>query len=191
MNIHEKNFVKYLQSGKEEALDYVIDVYLPRIKGVVIKTLGPINQQEMIGECINDILLSIWKNAKKFKGDANAFEKWVCVIAKYKSIDYYRTAIKKKESSTSPMEFSLTDTSDDFVKQLEDQHQIMDLLEELEPVDKKIFIMRYLLDLHPEEIAKQMQMTKSAVDNRIYRGKKKIKSHVKTIEGGILNEGHV
>lgn len=73
MRIHEQNFIKHLQAGKEEALDYVIDHYLPRLKGVVCKTLGSIQQQEMIGECLNDILLAIWKNAKKFKGDATAF----------------------------------------------------------------------------------------------------------------------
>ncbi|WP_107841118.1 sigma-70 family RNA polymerase sigma factor [Metasolibacillus meyeri] len=189
MRIHEQNFIKHLQAGKEEALDYVIDHYLPRLKGVVCKTLGSIQQQEMIGECLNDILLAIWKNAKKFKGDATAFEKWICVIAKYKAIDYYRTVTAKNESDISTLEYSLADQSQDFAQAFESEQQILDMLRELDSLDQKLFIMRYLLGFKTEEIAEQLQMTKSAIDNRIYRGKKKIKQQIS--KGGVLNEGHI
>lgn len=98
MKINEHNFIALLQAGKEEALDYVIDHYLPLIKGVVVKTLGPLSKNDLAKECCNEILLSIWKNAKKFTGGPTDFQKWVCVIAKYKAIDYIRTEIRKKRA---------------------------------------------------------------------------------------------
>lgn len=63
------------------------------------------------------------------------------------------------------------------------------MLRELDPLDQKLFIMRYFLGFKTEEIAEQLQMTKLAIDNRIYRGKKKIKQQIS--KGGVLNEGHI
>lgn len=175
MKINEHNFIKYLRGGKENALDYVIDHYLPLIKGVVLKILGPLDINDIIKECCNDILLSIWKNAKKFKGDAADFQKWVCVIAKYKAIDYYRMEMKKKESPSLDIELTQNDPMKYESTYLEEQENIQAIISTLKPVDQKIFIMKYLLDFNTEEIAHQLQMTKSAINNRLYHGRKKLK----------------
>lgn len=176
MKVNEHNFIKYLQAGKENALDYVIDHYLPLIKGVVLKILGPLDINDTIKECCNDILLSIWKNAKKFNGEAADFQKWVCVIAKYKAIDYYRMEMKKKESPSLNIDLMPNDSSMKYESTyLEEQEDIQAIITTLKPVDQKIFIMKYLLDFDTEEIAHQLQMTKSAIDNRLYHGRKKLK----------------
>lgn len=174
MKINEHNFIKSLQAGKEDALDYVIDQYLPLIKGVVLKTLGPLGQSYSLKECCNDVLFSIWKNAKKFNGDAVDFKKWVCAIAKYKAIDYFRTEMKKKENNFLNLEL-MPDSTLHQSNGLEEQEDIQAIIASLKPIDQKIFIMRYLLDFDTEEIARQLQMTKSAIDNRLYHGRKKLK----------------
>ena len=42
MKSNESNFIKRLQSGKEDALDFIVDRYLPLLKSVVRQVLGPI-----------------------------------------------------------------------------------------------------------------------------------------------------
>jgi len=187
MKIDEHNFIRYLQAGKEDALDYVIDHYLPLIKGIVSKTLGPFSKNDISKECCNDILFSIWKNSKKFNGEVNDFKKWVCVIAKYKAIDYYRMEIKKRENSSLKIMLDPYDHTISKTSSLEDQENILSIISRLKPLDQKIFIMRYLLDFDTEEIACQLQMTKSAIDNRLYHGKKKLKKAL----GGISIEKSV
>ena len=53
-------------------------------------------------------------------------------------------------------------------------------------------MMRFFLDMTSEEIAKNIGLTKAAVDNRIYRGKKRLKLQ-RTISnlGGILHERYL
>ena len=187
MKIDEKNFIRYLQAGKEDALDYVIDHYLPLIKGIVSKTLGPFSKNDISKERCNDILFSIWKNTKKFNGEVNDFKKWVCVIAKYKAIDYYRMEIKKKENVSLNIMLDSSDYTSSTSSSLEDQENILSITSRLKPLDQKIFIMRYLLDFDTEEIACQLHMTKSAIDNRLYHGKKKLKKAL----GGISIEKSV
>lgn len=184
MKINEQNFIAHLQAGKEEALDYVIKLYLPIIKGVIVKTLGPFNKNDLSTDCYNEVLLLIWKNAKKFTGKPADFKKWVSVIAKYKAVDYIRTEMRKKDSLSLQSNLSAHELTYHNNMLLEEHENIYAMLSKLKPVDQKIFIMKYLLDFDSAEIARQLEMTKSAIDNRLYHGKKKLKKSL----GGIQIE---
>ena len=74
MKSNEKNFIKRLQRQKEDALEFVVDTYLPLIKGITHKVLLPVQNDGLIEECVNDIFLSIWNNANKFHGEPNDFK---------------------------------------------------------------------------------------------------------------------
>ena len=136
-----------------------------------------------MNECCNEILLSIWKNSKKFTGEPMEFQKWVCVIAKYKAVDCIRSEMRKKESLSLQLDFTADALTYPQNMLLEEHENIHAILSKLKPVDQKIFIMKYLLDFDTEEIARQLQMTKSAIDNRLYHGKKKLK---KSLGGALI-----
>ncbi len=184
MKINEHNFIVLLQAGKEDALHYVIDLYLPIIKGVIVKTLGPLNKNDLSTDCYNEVLLLIWKNAKKFTGEPQDFKKWVCAIAKYKAVDYIRSELRKKKNLSVQLDESVNELAYYNKMLLEEHENINAILSKLKPVDQKIFIMKYLLDFDSAEIARQLEMTKSAIDNRLYHGKKKLKKSL----GGIQIE---
>ena len=42
MKSNEKNFIKRLQRQKEDALEFIVDTYLPLIKGITYKVLSPL-----------------------------------------------------------------------------------------------------------------------------------------------------
>ncbi|MCG3087285.1 sigma-70 family RNA polymerase sigma factor [Sporosarcina cyprini] len=173
MKSTNRNFIRRLQSGKEDALEYIVDRYMPLLKNVVRHVLGPIGREELIGECVNDVFLSIWQNARKFRGsDADSFKNWICAVAKYKAIDIYRKEVKNTEI---PAEFVELLPPDAPTGEVLAEDRVNQLLNQLDKVDRQIFIMRYLLGFHPAEIAEVLDLSKSAVDNRIYRGKKKLR----------------
>lgn len=184
MAVNERNFIKRLKNGKEDALEYVIDRYLPIVKSIVQNVLRPIQQEELVDECVNDIFLSAWQNAKKFRGrDENEFKNWLCAVAKYRAIDHYRKEVKRNEV---PVEFLETfPTPAGTPIHLKDE--VEEILNQLEPIDRKIFMMRYLLGYNSTEISKSLGMTKSAIDNRMYRGRKQLRKN-----GRLLYEqGHL
>ena len=77
MKVNEKNFIKRLQKGKEDALEWAYDKYIPLIKGIVSKVLLRFEDKGIIDECINDIFLSVWNHCDKFTGDENNFKNWI------------------------------------------------------------------------------------------------------------------
>ncbi|MCW9130169.1 sigma-70 family RNA polymerase sigma factor [Bacillus paramycoides] len=184
MKSNEKNFIKRLQRQKEDALEFVVDTYLPLIKGITHKVLLPIQNDGLIEECINDIFLSVWNNANKFHGEPNDFKKWIAAIAKFKAIDYYRKANRKVEIISDEFNVNTEKSAEDELIVMEDREELIKLINQLEPIDQKVFIMKYLLGLKTEEIGGKLGLTRSAVDNRIYRGKKKLQQNATNFSFG-------
>lgn len=184
MKSNEANFIKRLQRQKEDALEFVVDMYLPIVKGITHKVLMPLKNEGAIDECINDIFLSVWDHSKKFKGDSTDFRRWICTIAKFKAIDYYRKAGRKVEFSSEHMDVNAGLSVEDELILREDRNELLKLINQLELIDREIFIMKYFLGLQTVEIAKQLGLTNTSVDNRVYRGKKKLNQKVNSLELG-------
>ena len=132
------------------------------------------NDPQIIEECINDTFLGAFDNAKQFTGEQVEFRKWICTIAKFKAID------KQRKIAISPIMTEFEDYQFE-VKSAEKEFLIKSSIEEflkmmtkLEQVDRDIFTMKYFLNMKNEEIAQQLGLTKASVDNRLYRGKKRL-----------------
>lgn len=174
MKSNEKNFIQRLQRQKEDALEFIVDTYLPLVKGVTYKVLSPLANDGIIDECINDIFLSIWNNSKKFHGNSTDFKKWIYAIAKFKAVDYYRKASKNVALSPNYMDLNAEKSAEDELIMMEDRAELTQLINLLEPIDRDIFIMKFFLGLKTEDISAKLGLTKASIDNRIYRGKKKL-----------------
>lgn len=177
MKCNETNYIKRLKKGKEDSLEFIIDKYLPLIKGITYKVLSPLKNDGYIEECINDVFLSIWDNRDKFNGNDIEFKKWIAAISKFKAIDYYRKELRNKEIVSDEIDFSHSNLVEDEIINKEDRKELISLINLLGPVDKDIFIMKFFLGISSEKIAKKLCVTKASVDNKIYRGKKKLKKY--------------
>ncbi|MGF7045635.1 RNA polymerase sigma-70 factor (ECF subfamily) [Paenibacillus sp. DS2015] len=180
MKSNDTNFIRRLQRQEEDALEFIVDKYLPLIKGITHKVLAPLNNCGVIEECINDVFLAIWNHSKKFNGDTHDFRKWICAIAKFKSIDYYRKASKEIEFSSDYMDLNTGKSAEDELILQEDRTELIRLINHLEPVERDIFIMKFFLGLNTKDISLKLGLTKAAIDNRIYRGKKKLNKNAIT-----------
>jgi len=189
--VTEKNFIIRLKKKREDGMIYVIDEYLGLIKGIVVNKLETLDDKGLIDECINDVLLNIWENAKQFKGEPEDFRKWLSVVAKYTAVDCFRkqVRIKNKEQPmyTFPEMGSLNDTVDELILK-EEVKELLSLIDSLGKEDREIFMMKYFLDMQNVKIAEKLGLTKAAVDNRIYRGKQVMRKEGKyfKIKGEIV-----
>lgn len=181
MKSDEKNYIQRLRAGKEDALDYIVDNYLSLVKGTIYKVLAPLKDDGLIEECINDVFLSVWNNISKFKGESNEFKKWIYVIARFKAIDYYRSKVKNEEEIKEFIEAIDEASAEDKLINMENRSEVMELINGLEKVDRNIFICKFFLGYKSEDIAKKLNITKASVDNRIYRGKKKLREKASRI----------
>ena len=174
MKITSENFIKYFKKGKEDALEFVIDKYIGIVKAIIYNALISYKDSQLIEECISDTFLGAFENAKQFKGDQEDFSKWICTIAKFKAIDIQRKSVNSPKVVELNVNGSEVKSAEDefFSKYMMDE--LLLLMEKLEQIDHDIFIMKYFFNMKNEEIAHQLGLTKAAVDNRLYRGKKRL-----------------
>lgn len=181
MKITEENFISRLKYKDEKALEYVIDNYAWIIKTVIKKHLFTLeNHQE---ECMNDIIFAIWNNIDRFDESKSSFKNWVASISKYKSIDYLR---KYKEKVTHDSIDDLDIASNyDVHEEITKEHiseELEDMLNQLKPQDKELFIKLYIEQKDLEEVALDMGTNKNTLYIRGSRGKKKLRDMFKSKE---------
>ncbi len=183
------NYIAGLKNKEEDALEFVMDEYFPLVKGIVSHILLPIGRQELAEECVSDVFLAVWYNAAKFKGEGKEeFRKWLCAIAKYKAIDCYRRERKCVEIPSSGHEnidmFPSEESAEEQMLLKENTKEIKKLLNSFSATDRNIFIMKFFWGMSSEEISGKLGLTRSAVDNRIYRSKKQLVNGVMSLEKG-------
>lgn len=175
MRTNNSNYIKRLKAKKQDALEFIVNMYLPLVKGVTYKVLSSTENNYLIEECINDVFLSVWDNADKFQGKDDEFKKWICIIAKFKAIDYYRKSSRNLEVSVDEIAEGKTISAEDEAIVNEDKEEIVNLLSCLNDMDREIFIRKFFLAEKSEAIANHFNVTRAAIDNRIYRGKKTLR----------------
>lgn len=172
-----EDFIPRLQRKDEEALQYMIDTYMPFLKGICQHILLKSCGRQAAEECLNDVFMTVWQRAHQFQGGQEDFRKWTGMIAKYKAIDRYRrqTKLQEREAVTEEIrnDGKTHDTEEAILKN-ESRDEALGKLQSLPEADRELFLMKYYLDLSNGEIAQALGITVSAVDNRLYRGKRKL-----------------
>ncbi len=176
MEINEDNFIVELKKRNPKALEFIVDEYGGLIHSIVIKTLFGFERSGEVEECVNDILLAIWDNIEKLKHSEN-FKSWAAAISKYRAIDYQRRLIKTiKVEPIEGVELQEEDLTDKRVLEKENQEELIKLISKLTPEGQEIFIRRYINEESSKEIARKMDINYELVNNRLSRGRKKLRN---------------
>lgn len=180
MRCNSKNFIIRLKKQKEDALEYVIEQYSSFVNAIAYKVLSGISV-DAVDDCVNDVFLVVWQNSGQFKGEPEDFKKWIGMMTKYKAIDIFRKLEKQcaREQSDDLLEQKSTGVSlQEQLVSKEEKKELLFAISKLEQVDRDIFMMKYYLQLSNQEIAEALRLTKAAVENRLYRGKKKLATSI-------------
>lgn len=174
MKITEVNVVQQLKKRNEDALHYVIDHYGGLIKSIVGRHLYQF--QHVYDECVDDILLGIWNHIESFHAEKNSFKNWIAAISKYKSIDYKRKYVKFL-AGQSLEEGDVESTLDDQIREINKELSLEteSLLSQLNAEDRELLINYYVNEKDTATLANELQVNKSAIHNRLSRGRKKLR----------------
>lgn len=178
--INEKNFIQKLRGNDTDALQYIIDNFTPLIFAICKNITGEYGSLEDVEECVSDIFVFLWENNHKYSEEKSNFKTWISVIAKYRSLDFRRKLIKKSnlESNVEDNNFIASNDVEDEILSKELNSKIMLLINNLKTIDKQLFIKRYFFNQTIEDMAKEFNLTRQAVDNRLYRTRKILKENL-------------
>jgi len=136
-----------------------------------------------VEECVADTFVTLWKNTNNVEFQRGTLKGYIACIARNKAIDRYRKLCKE---STDYMEDKDVVSDTDIEQELvikSDVEVLQDVINQMGEPDKQIFIRRFFLFEKVKEIATYLELTEKNVENRIYRGKKRLKQVL--IERGV------
>lgn len=182
--VNEKNFIKFIKKKKSIGLNYVVDTYGDLIYKVIYSTLGSGFHVHYIEECLNDVFLAIWNNVEAFDENKGDFKSWIIAISKYKSIDYKRRLLKENHMEyVDVIQDDLQGDTEKLVIMKENMEEMLSLISKLKEKDKIIFMRRYFFDESIESIAKELNVNRSVIDNRLSRGRKTLREKFNSLKG--------
>ena len=167
--------IRQIENRNEDGLKHLIDQYGGLLKSIIQKTLAYL--PEYHEECLNDVLLAIWNNIDKYDETKSSFKNWICVITKYRAINYlkkYQIEVHNVSWDEEKHEKSYAHTDNAFEKELW-EIELNRLLQPLNEQDKKLFKEYFTSIEDTETIAERNKLTPGALYSRISRGKKKIR----------------
>lgn len=179
MKINEENYVRLMKKKNERALDYFINEHGWIVKSILGKHLTQF--PDTVGECMNDVFLSIWEHIDQFDEVKGEFLQWVAGISKYKALSYIRSHSKERyhveyeESNLSAVEQTF------YLFAREEEIQAFEeLIGCLKKEDQDLFIKLFLEEKSQAEILEEVGISREVFYNRISRGKKRIRKAIES-----------
>lgn len=136
-------------------------------------------------ECVNDAFLDVW-NASDIKGIKN-LKAFIAACVRRRAVDILRCANAQKRSKNMTLILSELEevcdpcTTESGFESRELGAHIDSFVRALSQPDRDIFLMRYFYGMEIREIAAEKHLSRSAVDNRLWRCRKKLKTDLEGI----------
>ena len=112
------------------------------------------------------------------------FRTWLLTLTKYKALTYKRkkpfiksVAIEDIEDQNAVGQ-AIYNIENQFLLR-QDQEKVIEIINSFNPIDKELFLRRYFFDEKISDLTKIFNLSRSAIDNRLLRGRKIIKEALK------------
>ncbi len=171
--LSDVEIIKKCINGEEECFEVLISRYKNLVYSVILKM---VNDKEEINDLAQEVFIKIYKNLDKYSSEFKV-STWVIRITTNHIIDYRR----KKKCETVSIENVVLDASinespeNEYIKK-EENKNINKLIGELPEMYKVPIVLYHQKGLTYQEIADVTNQSLSKVKNRIFRGRKMLKS---------------
>ena len=174
-NVTDESLVSlYLDTQSGKYFDELYKRYAAKIFG---KCISLLRNDAAAADATQDVFMKLLLNLSKFSGQSK-FSTWVYSITYNFCIDLIRKQKKRRLQSSAP-----EDLPEEKVEEISDAElleikvdRLKKVLDEMNPNDKVILLLKYQDGMSIADIAEAMSLTESAVKMRIKRSKQKCKA---------------
>lgn len=179
---NEAELVKRAQNGDVAAFEVLIEDYQKRIFSIAYRM---IQHQEDAADLTQEVIVKIFKNLDKFKGDSK-FSTWVYRIATNTCLDEIKKARRRTvysldkeiETEDGSIAAELPDTAptpEEAAEKNDIKKALYDAIQRLGKEHQTVIVLRDLQGLSYEEIAQILHCSVGTVKSRISRAREKLK----------------
>lgn len=160
-----------IAAGSQSALSDFYRRYQGRVYSYALQRLG--NQADA-AEVLNEVMLEVWRGAKRFEARAKATT-WLLGIAHHKSIDLLR---KRGRHQVDSLDFEIDDERPDpdpgpaAVAGAQEGSQVRICLDQLPDAQRHVVYLTFFEELSYPEIARILEIPEGTVKTRMFHARK-------------------
>ncbi|MFR7452377.1 MAG: sigma-70 family RNA polymerase sigma factor [Gemmiger sp.] len=170
----DRTLIRLLRRDPDAGLRAALQGYGPLVKAILMRVL-PRDPRE-VEEGMADAFVALWRRAAELERDRTPVRPWLAVTARHIAIDRYRAL---RRQNTLSLDDGLGETLADLnaFDRLGSEAEVLAgaLVAGMDQPDREIFLRKYYLLQPTKEIAAALNMTVSAVNTRLSRGRDRLR----------------
>ncbi|WP_291652067.1 sigma-70 family RNA polymerase sigma factor [Clostridium sp.] len=167
----------------DKNIDEIYEKYFNRVFFYVKRILKDVGTNEDIEDCVSDVFLALWKDSDKYNISRGSYDTFVNVKTRSIALNYRKKLISKKIKVEEFDCNSITDKeiliTENYVIDKFEKQRIIQEIERFKEPNRSYFYLKYFMNYEVKDIAKMFNTTASAVENRLYRCRLKLKKILK------------
>ena len=174
--MREAEIIELILARDERGMDALLHQYGPLMRYVIAPILP--NEQDR-EECVSDAAMRLWDKIGLYKAQEGSCTAYLTAVCRNTALNRARSA--KKDAQTGPLPdaaVSPEKTPEERLLKRERQERLMRALSLLSPSEREMFYRKYYYCQPARQIAAELGMTERAVEGRLYRLKKRLKSEL-------------
>jgi RNA polymerase sigma-70 factor (family 1) len=173
---NEQELLQQIAGGNETAFKQIVDAYWTKVYGQALAYCKSSPQAE---ELTQDTFIAIWMNRQKLPGITN-FAGYLYMIARHKLLNVIRQKLTGTITVDNiPLE-EVNWRPDIQMEYRQAYDQLMQGIEALPPVRKKVFMMSRLEGKSYDQIAAELQVSRNTVKEHIVKALNFLRNHFAT-----------
>jgi RNA polymerase sigma-70 factor (ECF subfamily) len=176
MQDDERQIRDRLLSKDEKTLELLIEKYHKLLWLIVESTLRGIGRPEDIEECVSDVYMRLWTKPGTFDPNRGTIKTYLGIMAKSMALNRYKAMAKYHEAKSNITEDGYEEDVSELICREERNGTLLDAICGLKEPDSEMFIRRYIFGEKASAVASRFGMDTKDIENRLYWGKKELKS---------------
>lgn len=161
----DKELLRLLQRDADRGLEAALGLYGGLVKTIVARVLY--NFPQDAEECVSDVFLKLWKHRRRLHGAP--VRAWLIVAARNAAVDRWRRLSRSMD----------VELSEEYASEVTvPEEKIGPLIGDMPPPDREIFIRKYYFLETAAEIASAMGRTPDDVNQRLSRGRRRLREQL-------------
>lgn len=174
MNSRELRLIRLTVNHDRAAMTELYDLYFPRLKRFL---RGITHDSEAIEELVNDVMLTVWQQADRFRGDSTV-STWILGIAYRKGIDSIRKIKRYKNMITQLQEPQSLEPE---INEITARHDLDILMRDLSAEQRAVAELSFDFGYSYPEIAKILDVPVNTVKTRMFYARKTMQGSLQCI----------
>ena len=179
----DRDLIDRARRGDRDAFGILVVRHQDRIYNAVLRFCGDAGDA---AEVVQRAFVNAWRRLDSFKGDS-AFSTWMYRIAFNESVSLRREGGRRRlqsldgrDGESAPVAADDRRPSDRLESE-ENRRKVQEALNQLEPGERKILILKELEGRSYDEIAEILEIPKGTVRSRLFRARESLRERLKTL----------